>query len=236
LIGIERQGGFAPLVAVPANRLFPLADHIDDAVAAFAETLAVEVHLFRTQIPPLARNLLILGAGAQGLLALQLARMLNIADILVSDVEPERLRIAHELGATVTIDAREKDPVAIAKERTEGWGLEVAIDTSGSPAARIHGAQSLAPAGLLCLIGLGVGPTTVDMLPIVSREISIRGSYCYTDDDFARSLELLTDGSVRCDKLLSLAPLNAGPQEFEALIQSPGNRVKVLLQPQLNVG
>lgn len=231
LVGIERAGGFAPYVAVPANRVFPLPDTLSDEAATLAETLAVETHLFRQCAPALLRNILILGAGAQGLLAVQLAHLLNIPQILVSDVVPARLELAQQLGATVTIDARTESVSAVAKERTGGWGVEFAAETAGAPVARQQGVAALAPGGTLGLIGLGDGTTTVDFLPVVARELHIRGSYAYTDDDFTRSLELLATGQVQAEPLLSVSPLSAGADVFAELTERPSGKIKVVLQP-----
>lgn len=231
IIGIEQAGGFAPLVTAPAHRVFTLPDELSDEDAALTETLAVEVHLFRQSAPSLIRSLLILGAGAQGLLALQLARLSGVPEIIVTDVVPARLRLAESMGATHVLNAKKQDVVAEVKARTGGWGVEFAIETAGLPVSRQQGVQSLAPGGSLVLIGLGEGVTTFDYLPVVARELSIRGSYCYSDDDFSRSLELLTTRQVRTEGLLTSLPLTEGPAAFASLTSDPGDKIKVLLQP-----
>jgi threonine dehydrogenase-like Zn-dependent dehydrogenase len=71
----------------------------------------------------------------------------------------------------------------------------------------------------------------VDFLPIVARELNVRGSYAYSDDDFQRSIELLASGQVEGEPMLSVAPLAQGPEAFEALVTDPADRIKVLLQP-----
>jgi 2-desacetyl-2-hydroxyethyl bacteriochlorophyllide A dehydrogenase len=231
IIGIERAGAFAPLVAVPADRVFPIPDSLSDTAATLVETLAVEVHLFRMFVPSLLRTVLILGAGAQGLLAIQLARLAGIPEILVSDIEPARLALAQRLGATTALNAREVDVAKTARERTDGWGVEAVIETTGAPPARIQGLAALAVGGTMGVIGLGEGPTTVDFLPLVARELSVRGSYCYTDDDFVRSIELLASGQVRAEEMLTILPLRQGVEAFTRLVDAPGDLVKVVLQP-----
>lgn len=231
IVGIERAGAFAPTVVVPADRVFALPDTLSDQVATLAETLAVEVHLFRDMAPALPRTILVLGAGAQGLLAVQLARLMNAPEIIVSDVVPARLALAERLGATRTLHAREQDLPAEIKALTGGWGVEFAIETTGAPAARLQGLAALAPGATFGLVGLGEGKTTVDFLPIVARELIVRGSYCYSDDDFQRSIELLATGQVEGEPMLSVASLSEGPDAFEALVSDPGDRIKVLLQP-----
>lgn len=231
ILGIERAGAFAPTVTVPAHRVFPLPNALSDQAAALAETLAIEVHLFREMVPSLLRSVLVLGAGAQGLLAIQLARLLNIPQIIASDVVPSRLELATQCGATLIINPKEADVVQAVKEATQGWGVELAVETTGAPSARPQGLATLAPGGTLGLVGLGEGPTTVDFLPIVARELTLRGSYCYTDDDFTRAIELLATRQIQADALISIQPLSAGPAAFTTLIESPASGVKVLLQP-----
>lgn len=231
IVGIERPGAFASTVCVPANRIFPIPDCLSDRAATLVETLAVEIHLFRQMAPALPRNVLVLGAGAQGLLAVQLARVAGIPEIIVSDVVPARLRAARALGATTALNARETDPVQAVRDLTAGWGVEFAIETAGAPAARVQGLAALAPGATLGVVGLGEGPTTLDFLPLVARELNVRGSYCYTDDEFQRSIELLASGQVRSEELLSVVSLTAGPSAFATLTDAPNEEIKVLLQP-----
>lgn len=232
LLGIERAGAFAPRVTVPAHRLFPIPDSMPDEEAALAETLAVEVHVFRAMVTSLARGMLVLGAGPQGLLAVQLARLAGISTVLVSDPEPARRELALNLGATAALDPSTCSVEAEVARRTDGWGLETVVETSGAPVARAAGLGATAPGGVFIAVGLGIGETTVNFLPLVNREICIRGSYCYTDDDFQRSIELLASRAVDARPLVSCEPLAEGPRVFEALVTDPGSRAKVLLRPE----
>ena len=75
ILGIERAGAFAEYVAVPADRLFRLPAHLSDQDGALVETLSIQVHLFQQVPRPLLRTVVVLGAGPQGLFAVQLARL-----------------------------------------------------------------------------------------------------------------------------------------------------------------
>ncbi len=231
ILGIERAGGFAELVSVPEDRVFALPDNITDAQAAMTETLAVEVHLFRHFVPPLARVVVVIGAGAQGLLAAQLARLSGAEQVIVADRVPERLALAAQLGATRTIQSDREDAVKIVLAGTDGWGADVVIDAVGAPSVRQQGVAMLQPGGTLALIGLGVGETELNFLPVVGRELRIQGSYCYSDDEFLRALDLIASGQVRVDAMLHEAPLESGAALFQQLIDAPAGLTKVLLAP-----
>lgn len=231
VLGIERAGAFAELVCAPANRVFKLPAGMSALDATLTETLAVQARVFRTMTPPLLRTVVVLGAGPQGLLAAQLAGLAGASSVIVTDLVAHRLQMAREMGATHAIHSDREDVVERVKDLTGGWGAEYVVDTTGAPAARQQGVAALAPGGTLVLIGLGTGETTLNFLPVVNRELHIRGSYAYTDDDFLRALELIAAGRVRVREMIHAAPLAEGAQFFERLVTQPEKLVKVVLQP-----
>lgn len=231
ILGIERPGAFAPLVAVPAHRIFPLPDALDDVDGTLVETLAVEVHLFHQMVPSLLRSVVILGAGAQGLLAVQLARLLGIPQVIVSDVVPQRLAMASQMGATITVQADAEDVVDIARRATDNWGVDLVIDAVGAPVTRRQAVAMAAPGGTIGLIGLGEGETTLNFLPVVNKELQVLGSYCYSDDEFQRALELIASGQIQVGAMTCVAPLSEGVAYFRRLLEEPAGLTKVLLSP-----
>ncbi len=232
ILGIERHGAFAEYVTAPASRVFPIPDHLDGTTAALTETLAVEVHLFRQFSPLYARTAVILGAGAQGLFAVQLARNAGAEQIIVSDMMDDRLELAARLGATLTLRADREDVAARVKAETDNWGADFVVDAVGAPATRKQGVGMLAPAGTLALVGLGEGETTLNFLPIINKELRVFGSYCYTDDDFTLALTMLASGSVSAEGLRHRAPLSEGVGYFQRMIDNPEGIAKVILTPQ----
>lgn len=143
----------------------------------------------------------------------------------------ERLELASQL-AHVTVHAREADVVQIVKERTDDWGVELAVDAAGTEITRQQGVAAIAPRGTLVLVGLGHGETTINYLPVVNRELIVRGSYCYTDDDFQRALEIIADGQIDAGKMIHVAPLTDGVDLFEKLATDPAGLAKVVLKPE----
>jgi L-iditol 2-dehydrogenase len=230
ILGIERAGAFAERVAVPADRLFPLPDGLSERDGALVETLAVEVHLFRHTPQPLLRTVAVLGAGAQGLLAVQLARLAGASQVIATDMMPHRLRLAEQMGATATLRG-DGDVVASIKDLTGGWGADFIVDAVGASATRRQGIAALAPGGTLGLIGLGPGETPVDFGPVINRELVLHGSYCYSDDDFLRAMELIAGGQIQVDAMLDVAALREGASCFEKLMDPAAGLTKVVLQP-----
>ena len=230
ILGIERAGAFAEYVAVPADRLFRLPADLSDQDGALVETLSIQVHLFRQVPRPLLRTVVVLGSGPQGLFAVQLARLAGASQIIATDLIPHRMQLAKQMGAT-TVLRGDEDVVGRVLELTNGWGADFIVDAAGAPATRRQGIAALAPGGSLGLVGLLPGETPVEFNAVVNRELVVRGSYSCTDDDLARSLELLASQQITLEGMLELAPLREGVSCFERLLDPMSGLTKVVLQP-----
>jgi L-iditol 2-dehydrogenase len=78
----------------------------------------------------------ILGAGAAGLFALQLAKLAGFSRVIVCDLEPDRLEAAALLGADVTVQAPERSFVEAVRDHTDGAGAELVIEAAGFDTCR----------------------------------------------------------------------------------------------------
>jgi threonine dehydrogenase-like Zn-dependent dehydrogenase len=229
LVGLNRPGGFAEYVAVPATALVPLPDQLDDTAASLAEPLAVGVRAAQLT-GRTAGPLLIAGAGSIGLLCLQAAQALGFAPIGVTDIDAGRLRVAADLGAAQTYNLRE---AGVAEELAAGAQVNypAAVDAVGVPATRRLTVDVLGPAGTAVWVGSAEDEATINGNNIVRQERHVRGSYGYTPDDFSTALQLLATGRIAVEKMVQEFPLEQGPEVFMRLLQERGSVVKAVLVP-----
>ena len=231
LIGGEQPGGFAEQVAVPASSLFKLPEKLSLKGAALVETLATSVHAFQQNLSGILRGAAVLGAGAQGLFAVQLARLAGVKLIAVSETVPYRLAMAQKLGATHVVNARQENVVEAILAMTDGEGLDLVIEAAGKALTRQQATQLLRPGGTAIFLALGAEPSPIDFMSLVPRELHLRGTQCYTDADFALAIELLANGEIISDPLVTELPLEKGAAAFENLANNPGEMIKVILKP-----
>ncbi|MCC7161440.1 MAG: alcohol dehydrogenase catalytic domain-containing protein [Anaerolineae bacterium] len=231
LVGGERAGGFAERAVVPADRVFKIPDMLGLEIAALTESLATSVHAFQANVTGLVRRVAVLGAGPQGLFAVQLARLAGAQMIMASDVIPARLELARTLGATDTFDARRPDLAQAILALTNGEGADLIIEAAGKAVTRALAVQFARPGGTIVFLALGAEPTALDFMSIVPRELKLHGTQCYTDADFVRSIELLATGRIDGAAMQSVFPLSEGAAVFERLGSNPGDAAKVLLAP-----
>ncbi|GHF76852.1 L-iditol 2-dehydrogenase [Amycolatopsis bartoniae] len=165
---------------VPAQFAHPLPDSVPDEVASLIEPLAVATWALDRGAPVAGRRVLVTGAGPIGLLVLQAARAHGAAEVVVTDLSPERLRAAAALGAT-----------------TGEGPFDVAFDCSGAPPAIRSAASALAPGGTLVLVGVPGEPEPAFPLQLVQRyEFDIRGCFRYGPGAFATAIAWAADGRV----------------------------------------
>jgi len=232
LIGVHRPGGFAKYVAVPRKSVYVLPDGLNYIEGAIVEPLAVSVRIFHQNQRGLLKWVAIFGAGAQGLLALQMARMFG-SETIISDINHSRLEIAKALGASAVIRANEEDPLQRIYEISKGRGVDLAIEAVGLSLTRQQALASLKKGGTAVFVGLGADEamTTFNCLHLINKDLRIAGSYAYSRREFLRAMDLLERGKIQKTGWLEEITLEDGPRAFEELARGQANVAKFVVIP-----
>lgn len=200
-IGIDVDGGFAEEVTVPARCGWRIPDAVDDMHALLTEPLAVVVRAVGRGEPRTGTTAAVVGAGSLGLLALQVLRARGARVIVVART-PTRLPLARELGADA-IHLAADGPLEAAARRFSGReGVDLVVETAGTPEAVNAALELVRPGGRVVLTGLPHEPTPVAFFSVVRREVTIVGSMIY-QDEFPEALRLVADGHVRTTPLVT---------------------------------
>jgi threonine dehydrogenase-like Zn-dependent dehydrogenase len=229
LIGMDVPGAFAEYVTAPRDALYPLPDKVSEAEAVFAEPLANGIHLSRLLPSPTPESALVLGSGTIGLLAIAVLKRAGVRTIVATDTNAARLGVAREMGAAAGVLASRPDTVSQIEE-TMGKAPLI-IDCIGRGETRALGIQAAAPGALIVWIGQYDGEMAGEARDVTTKELTIKGSYGYTRDDFEQSLMMIGDEPATFRRLVTLEPLEKGQHIFEMLVSNPGGTVKVALVP-----
>lgn len=197
-------GGFGEYIAISASQAFPIPDSISFQEAAFSEPVSCCIRSLKKIHVSLAEELLIVGAGAMGLMHLLVARRLG-ARIFVSDPDTERLKKATELGADFTIDPSKEDLSKIIFKHTDGRGVDACVVTSPAHAALSSGFQVLAKTGRVNIYTsyLDKPPLPTDANTLHRNENMITGSEGRTEYDFHQAVRLIGMRKVDVRPLIS---------------------------------
>jgi L-iditol 2-dehydrogenase len=231
-------GGFAAFVRVPpvnvAHGVLPLPPQVSDEAGSMVEPLACVVRGQRKAGVAPGDAVLVIGAGVSGCLHLLAARAYGAEPVFAADPQPERRRMASELGATRVFDAGQ--PVAAAVRRELGRGVDRVIVCTG---AREAIAQALAAVdrGGTVLFFAPMGSEDALSLPFNQvfwqHEATLASSYGAAPRDLAEALDLIATGRAAVDRLVThRLPLEQIQRGFTLMLEARDS-LKIVIDPRL---
>ncbi len=221
MLGNHDDGGFAEFVRVPAWATFPLPEAIPlEAGSIVADAVSTPYHAVvnRAKVRP-GEWVVVFGCGGVGLSTVQVAKAVG-ARVIGVDIQPWKLETASALGADAVVDGR--DPKAAGKEikKITGGGADVALDVIGKPQVLESATNVVKWGGRVIVVGYSEEPATLPAGRIMFREIEVKGSLGCGLQDFPRVIDLVAQGKVRLDKMvthrLALDDINEGFKMLDA--------------------
>lgn len=221
------QGGMADYFTLPAGRLFPVPDSLDDHAAALIEPLSTPVHAVRLAGDVAGRTVAVLGSGTIGLFTLAVLRAHGAGTIVTTDPNPDKRARAAALGADATIDARAPD-VAGQVRAVLGGSADIVFDCVAVQSSMDQAIAIADKGGTVMVVGVPAAAVTVPLPIVQDHQIRLQGSATYLTEDYRESAELLRTGAVRAvDFVTATRPLDQVADAFA--IASSGDHVKVLV-------
>lgn len=200
-VGIDVDGGFAELARVPAHCCWPIPPGLRDDAVLLTEPLAVIVRAVNRGAPRQGETAAVVGAGTLGLLALQVLRARG-ARVLVVGRSGRWFELARLLGADATSAVADGPLEDVSRGFSGREGVDLVIETAGTPEAVTHALALVRPGGRVVLTGLPHAPTSVEFFSVVRREVTITGSMIY-QDEFPEAVSLVGSGLVRTLELIT---------------------------------
>lgn len=231
LFGVHMNGCFAEYAVVPAACARRIPEGISDAAGAIMEPLGTAVRAaYETQAA--GARVMVLGCGPIGLFAVAAAACMGAARIFATDVSPERMAIARELGAKDTLHPLRQSVRDFVREATGGCGVDVVIEASGNADAIKESFQYLRKGGRMALIGLPGKPLELELgREVVFKEaklIGIHGRRMY--ETWSQMENLLEAGKLAIDPVIThRLPLSKWQEGIE--LAKTGRACKVIFHP-----
>jgi L-iditol 2-dehydrogenase len=219
------DGAFAEYVVVHAAFAHPVPDTISDDAAALLEPLSVGIWACRKGGVTAGTRVLITGAGPIGLVTVQAARAFGATEIVVSDVNPARLELARDLGATHLVDARTASVTDLPHPP------QVLLECSGHPAATVDGLRALDRAGRAVLVGMGGDELPLPLSVVQERELEVTGTFRYAGT-WPTAIALVAAGRVDLDRLVTGTYALAEAEDALTAARRDPQSVKVVVHPQ----
>lgn len=223
--------GFADYILAPKECLVPF-DGLSFEVACLAEPLGVALDMTYVADINLGDNVLALGLGPIGLMAIPLARMQGAGHITaVNRSGGRRAALASQYGADVVVLTSETPINTITLRK---GGVDRAL-VSASPAAILDAIPMMKYGGIIAYIGIEYGPGAelhFNANDFHFRKLQLRASHAAPALYFPRCLQLLKDGHVDGDAIIShVMPLEQIGEAMALLRDNREETLKIVIKP-----
>ncbi|MGI6367692.1 MAG: zinc-dependent alcohol dehydrogenase [Anaerolineae bacterium] len=224
----RRHGAMAEYVTVPYWVAVRMPEGLSFAQASLVETASVGVHAANRTPLTLNDTVVIVGAGAVGLVALQAMRLKGAGRVIVTDLSPARLEMARSMGADVTIEADAPDLMEQLLAATGPRGADATLEAVGIQPTFETALAITRKGGSLTLIGNVAQQISMALQSIVSREITIYG-VCANNGEIPACVELIASGRLNVDPFISeFASLEDGQAVFDRLYKGVEGNIRTL--------
>jgi (R,R)-butanediol dehydrogenase/meso-butanediol dehydrogenase/diacetyl reductase len=235
-LGLMADGGLAEQLLAPAYMCIPYDDGVPAEQAALAEPLSVAVRALRRARFSPGMTVGIVGAGAVGLLAMQVARAAGAEAVIVVEPHQSRRDLAMQLGADAAVSPQESEEAAQAA--TRGAGLDVTVEAGGSPAAAGSAIRLARRGGRCVLLGVFDDTVPVDMTDLLFGEKEVIASLSHVYDvDFVEAVRLIESGRIDVAPLITdrIALSDVVTAGFQPLLQASDEHLKVVVFPNADL-
>jgi 6-hydroxycyclohex-1-ene-1-carbonyl-CoA dehydrogenase len=231
MLGNHIDGGFAEFLVVPAKDVFRLPDDVplvEGAIIADAVTTPFHAVVRRGKVVP-GDWVVIVGCGGVGLSLVQIAVAVG-ARVIAVDINDRKLDAATRFGAIATFNSAGARKLDKEVRLLSGGGVDVAFEAVGNAATQETALNCLRTGGKLVLVGYSPETLPLNAGRVMFREIDVLGSLGCRPVDYPRAIELVRQGRVRLQELVTHQfPLARIGEAFDQL--RSGDAIRVVVTP-----
>ncbi|HEX2153202.1 MAG TPA: L-threonine 3-dehydrogenase [Acidimicrobiia bacterium] len=227
-VGVSRPGAFAEFLALPAENVFPVPDHISDDVAAVLDPLGNATHT-ALAFDVVGEDVLITGAGPIGVMAAAIVRHIGARYVVITDVNRFRLELASRMGVDRAVDvtATPLDDVMADLGMLEGF--DVGLEMSGAESAFNQLLDVMNHGGKVAVLGIPAGDVRLAVGEVIFKGLTLRGIYGRRIFETWYKMSAMLQSGLEVDAVITdRFPADEFEQAFD-LVRS-GRSGKVLLE------
>ncbi len=198
-LGVYMDGGYAEYVLIPSYKyLVKISDGMDTDASATLPCSALTAYgaVKNANLKP-DDNVVIVGAGGLGLMAIQLAKAVTGARIIAMDLDDKKLEFAKKEGADTTVNSKNEDPIKAIMELTDKMGADAVIDFVNASKTVESDMQFLRRRARVVLVGLFGGELKLSLVSMPTRAYKLIGSYTGTISDLIELVSLAKRGVIK---------------------------------------
>jgi threonine 3-dehydrogenase len=173
---VNRAGAFAEYIVLPMSNIWKHSATVPLEIAAIFDPFGNAVHT-ALSFPVLGEDVLITGAGPIGIMAAAVVRHAGARYVVITDVNPYRLELAHKLGVNLATDSSKKPLREVQKELGMHEGFDVGLEMSGNPGAFREMLANMSHGGKIAMLGIPSTDMSIDWRQIIFNMLTVKGIY-----------------------------------------------------------
>lgn len=226
------DGIFEQYHLMPAHCCIPIPETLSLVEAALTEPLGVGLHAVALARPALAETAAVFGSGPIGLCTILALRLTGVKRILATDLVPERLSLAQQVGADAVMNAAEEDAVDWVRQETGGRGVDITFEAAGEQETVAHACQAAAVGGRALFIGIpSEDERSIPMHECRRKELLMQ-HVRRSNGEAARCLPMVASGRLDLQPLAThFFPLENVTEAFDLVHRYADGVVRAIIQP-----
>jgi threonine 3-dehydrogenase len=175
-VGVNRPGAFAEYLCIPEHNVFALPDDVTDEIAALFDPFGNAVHT-ALSYDLVGEDVLVTGAGTIGIMAAMVAQEVGARKVVITDINPAKLKLAEVMGVQYVVDARKRTLQDVMADIGMTEGFDVGLEMSGAAPAFRDMIDSMNNGGKIAILGISPTAFEVDWNKIVFKMLNLKGIY-----------------------------------------------------------
>ena len=230
VMGFQTAGAAQEFFAVDADRVLKIPGHVSLDHAALVEPVSVAVHALARGGGARDRKVLVLGAGTIGNLVAQVAMASGACDVLVTDVNNYKVEKARACGIGHAINSCDEN-LGQALLRCFGPDrADLILECVGAQETITQAVENARKGTTIVVVGVFGRKPEVDLGLVQDRELSLVGTLMYQQRDFERAIQLVTEGQLCLDQLISgRFSFREYLRAYQEIEEARGSIMKVLI-------
>ncbi|MEM2199436.1 MAG: alcohol dehydrogenase catalytic domain-containing protein [Thermoplasmata archaeon] len=223
MTGITINGAFAEYVKLPKDAVLKIDNKLNAIEATLVEPLAIVLHAINISSFKPGKSILIQGAGPIGLLTLGMMKISGASKIFLSEISDKRIEVARNLSSDVYfINPSKSNIFSFIEKETDGEGVDIIFDTTGSPTAIKSNYTLVKRGGEIVILGIPELPVESDIFTLVMDEITIKGSFEGVNE-FKDAIDFISQRKVNFSSIItSIIPIEKIVEDgFKKLLEMP---------------
>jgi threonine 3-dehydrogenase len=175
-VGVNRAGAFAEFIVLPMSNIWRHNSTIDLETAAIFDPFGNAVHT-ALSFPVLGEDVLITGAGPIGMMAAAVVRHAGARHVVITDVNPKRLKLAEKMGITLAVNSSETRLADVQKKLGMQEGFDVGLEMSGNADAFREMIANMSHGAKIAMLGIPPQNMAIDWKQVIFNMLTIKGIY-----------------------------------------------------------